>query len=167
MMYASLEDIAAVVDPLLPKFGLSGHFTDPPAIEGRLGAIYVLSHVGGHSRSSSSPMFPVGKPIVSREGRQVTTEIQAYVATYTTARRIAITGGLGLATRDEDTDGNEPDGPTITEDQIAHLTAILDETQVDIPKFLKYANVQALPDIKKSCFDGLVAAIESKRKAAV
>ena len=49
--------------------------------------------------------FPVGKPVMSREGKEVTTPMQAYGGTHSYARRYAMLSGLGLATCDEDDDG--------------------------------------------------------------
>jgi hypothetical protein len=157
VMFAHLDDICATVDPLLPTFGLSYHFTDPEIVEGRLCVVFALSHIAGHTRRTPSMWFPLGKPIVSRDGKQVTSEAQAAGGTHTFARRYAMVSGLGLATCDDDDDGaGGGDAAVLSDAQRQTVLDLLIQVDADEPmriKFAKSYGVEKIADIPAADFE--------------
>lgn len=166
-MFASMQDICATVDPLLPTFGLSYRFTDPEIVDGKLRVVFALSHVGGHTQLTPSMWFPLGKPIVSREGKQVTTEIQAHGGTHSFVRRYAMVSGLGLATCDDDNDANEPNpmGTALSEAQVETILNLLIATSGDAKLFAKSYGAEKVADIPAKCFDPACARLNRLRNA--
>jgi hypothetical protein len=172
--YASLEDIAAVVDGPLSANGLTYSWTSALVTpDGLLTREFVVRHIGGHSS------IPVASPPIPIEGGVAYTAIsggrgdtsaspaQRYGIADTYAMRLSMKAGLGLTTIDEsDLDGGELGGPTITEEQAGHLDKLLAETGSNSTAFMKFAKVTRLLDIPAARYNELVQAIESKRKAA-
>ena len=160
--YASLEDIEATIREPLGKHGLSFRWGDMTVTGTTMTLACIVSHVGGHSESSS-----VAMPVESRAG---CSEQQKYGAAMTYAQRFSLIQALGLTSCDEDTDGNE-NPEKITESQAANLQAALDSLSGDAKKrattlagFLKFMDVERLSDIRLSRYGEAVAAIEKKRK---
>ena len=131
--YATLEDISAVVDPVLAKHGFSYKWNDPRiSDDGVITITFKLSHRLGHSESTLSPPIPVegGKAYeaISANRKPTSASPQQRMGVATTyAQRYSIVAGLGLTTVDDDYDGQpiggtEQQGDTITEDQEHDLT---------------------------------------------
>lgn len=164
--YAALEDIDADTRQSLTGNGLSYAWGDALVSGDTITMTCIVSHVGGHKRSSSVTM-PIGKTIVSREGKEVQSPLQVSGVTITYLRRYSLINALGLTTCDDDGDGDDPGhsigGDTITEAQAAKLLALITETKSDWDKFLVYANVSALSEIKQSRYAWLLSALERKK----
>ncbi len=94
--YASLDDIAEQIRPLLEKNGLSYRFEQ--SMEGGVISVSCISsHKDGHSEKCSmnaSPDASGGK-----------NSIQQSASSVTYLRRYTLTGALGIVTADEDIDG--------------------------------------------------------------
>lgn len=158
-MYASIENIAETVDPFLGKNGLSYHWGDATIAGDILTIPFVLKHVGGHSVSSSGSM-----PLENKAG---CSPQQKYAIAETYAMRRSMARGLGIATCDEDTDGNEPPPqsvPTINANQAANIKALLDELKADKGIFLRWCGVDRIEDIPASDFKRTIDGLEKKRK---
>lgn len=155
--FASLEDIEATVREPLGRHGLSFQWSDAKVDSGMLTLHCVVRHVGGHSESSA-----VSLPIDSKAG---CSEQQKYGIVMTYAQRYSLIQALGLTSCDEDEDGNEPTGETITEDQAANLIALMDEVGVPRDTFLKWAKVGSVSDLPKSRHKEAVTRLEAKRGA--
>lgn len=68
-------------------------------------------------------------------------------------------------TKDSDAEHHEIQG-WITEDQVADLESLLEETGANRHAFLKYIGAQSIERIQESAYKGAVAALEKKRKQA-
>ena len=154
--YAALEDIDADTKEALTRNGLSYAWGDATVVGDSITMECVVCHVGGYKRSSCCTM-----PHESRAG---SSPQQKYASTITYLQRYSLIAALGLTTCDDDVDGNDVE--TITPEQTAHLLWLLTETKSDVEAFLAYAKVDKISEIKASRYAELVAAIESKRKAA-
>ncbi len=95
--YAPLEDIVAVMRPILQKHGFSlSHRTEWPD-KGTLKVVGILSHVQGHSRQSE--FLSSADPSGSKNAIQGLGSANAYGRRYTTNDL------LGIVTRKQDDDG--------------------------------------------------------------
>jgi hypothetical protein len=157
--YAALEDIDADTRESLTNNGLSCAWGDAVVTGDSITMHCFVYHEAGFSRSSG-----VTLPHESKAGASPQ---QKYASTITYLQRYSLIAALGLTTCDEDDDGNEPGGPTITEEQAGHLDKLLAETGSNSTAFMKFAKVTRLLDIPASRYGELVRAIESKRKAAI
>ena len=104
IMYADLETIQEIVDPLLAEHGFVYRFTTEPSKDGQWLIIEcVLHHEAGHSERSTMPVPMTSIPKAS--------QAQNATGTRTYGKRIALSDVLGLSTTD-DLDGA---GPASTE----------------------------------------------------
>ncbi len=118
--YATLEDIEATVRGPLGQCGLSFRWGDSKMEGATMTLACIVSHVGGHSVSSS-----VTLPVESRAG---CSEAQKYGAVMTYAQRYSLIQALGLTTCDEDTDGatDVDDSAKVSPDQVLTLLDLID-----------------------------------------
>lgn len=156
--YASLDQIAQAIRPILHKHGLS-YTWDSTMDAGKLVCTCTLRHVeGGEDRATFS---------CPTDTKADMSGAQASGGALTYARRQSLVQVLGLTTTDDDVDGADPqDAEKITEGQVADLYALADEVGADIPKFLKWLKVEAMADIPTSEYERAVKALEKKRGAA-
>lgn len=155
-MYAALEDIEATIREPLGRHGLSFRWGDSKIENGMLTLACIVSHRGGHSKSSIATM-----PLESRAG---CSEQQKFGAARTYARRDSLVDALGLTTCDEDSDG-KPDElrEPIDEKQVATLDAMLVEMGASDErraKFLAFMGAERLSAIPKSRYAEAVAALK-------
>ena len=158
-MFASLEDIAATVTPVLGRHGLSFRWGDAVVKDNTLTLSCIVSHIGGHSESSSVTM-----PLESSAG---CSQQQKYGIADTYAQRYSLVRALGLTTCDEDTDGNGggDSGEPITAEQAANLEMAVENVGGDRAKFLKMLGADTFAAIPLSKYRQAVAAIAKKREA--
>lgn len=135
----------------LTKNGLAVIQTTEPT-DGGLMLVTTLCH--------SSGQWIAGRlPVCAKDD---TAQAQGSGLTY--ARRYALAGIVGLAQIDDDGEAAEARGaPTITEAQVAFLTALADEVGAELPKFCKYLKVSTLADLPASRFQAAIASLEAKR----
>jgi len=157
-MYAGLEDIDAIARPVASANGLIWTW-DTVVDEAMMHVTCKVLHVDGHRESAT-----VSMPHESKAGAS---SQQKYAITQTYGMRYSLIAALGITTADADTDGNVPgqEPETITEAQVADLYALADEVGADLPKFLKWAGVEAMADIRASDYGRVVKALEKRRAA--
>lgn len=156
--FASLDEIARAIRPLLHRHGLS--YTWDSTTDGKtLSCTCILRHVeGGEDRATFT---------CPTDTKAEMSGAQATAAALTYARRQALVQVLGLTVTDDDNDGAPPvSAEKITESQAADLAALANEVGADLPKFLKYMKVGALSEIPASEYARAVRALEKKRGAA-
>jgi hypothetical protein len=156
--FASLDEIARAIRPLLHRHGLS--YTWDSTTDGKsLACTCILRHVEG-AEDRATFACPT-------DTRAEMSGAQATAAALTYASRQSLVQVLGLTVTDDDVDGADPkSAEKITEGQIADLYALADEVKADLPKFLKYMGVGALSDIPASDYSRAVTALERKRSRA-
>jgi len=174
--YASIDDIASVVDGPLTKHRLSYDWSACTVSEiGLLTRTFTLRHAGGHSRSTASPPIPI-------EGTQAyrlmtdrkaggASPAQCYGVADTYAMRYSMIAGLGLTTCDEDDDGAQGGGgggETITDEQARTLNDALIELgpAANLKGLLAIFGVEALAELAPNQFEPAMRMLEAKRKAA-
>lgn len=142
--FARWEDVSAGVMPVLAKFGfgLSFRISEAP---GKVIVKCILSHSQGHSEETEHP-FPY-----DTSGSKNAIQSIGSAASY--GKRYTASSMLGIATRDEDDDGNAAErGPTITEDQQIELRDIIEAKSLSEPNFCKYMKVAKLSELPAAKF---------------
>jgi hypothetical protein len=152
--YADFAAIAAVVDPILSRFGLSYRFRTVQT--DRIAVTCVLSHKDGHSEETtlSGPADASGSK----------NAIQAIGSTLTYLQRYSLVQMLGLAAAKDDDGKGASSGPKITQDQADTLRELLEANGKDRAKFLRLAKIEKIEDLPASEFDRAVEAINYKAK---
>ena len=157
--YAPLEEIDRVARPVAAKYGLT--WTWDTRIEGDLmNVVCRVMHIAGHAESTS-----VAMPFASKAG---SSPQQKYGSAQTYGMRYSLIAALGLTMADEDDDGaggnaGGGDEHGLTDDQLANLSALIDEVKADRPRFLRYMGVEKLEDIPSDHYAQAVSALEAKR----
>lgn len=185
--YASIHDVAAVVDAPLHRNGLTYDWTDAELTkDGCIVRRFILRHVAGHSRPPcASPPIPIegGEAYKAIDaGRKSTSASpqQRMGVADTYAMRYSMISGLGLTSCDEDDESvmayAAKDEATITERQqesIANrIIAIDDERKMmkppgqpfDRKRFLDHFKVATFAQIPASRFDAAWDLIAPKGK---
>jgi len=153
-LYASLDDIDAIIKPLLAEFGLSVRYTAEMTGDGRMHATCFIRH-GRHEEASE-----VTLPVPSQ---MRVNDTQKMGAALSYAKRYALCAALNIVVTDEDNDaGNVME--TITQEQIATLEEWIESSGADRKRFLKAFAIERLGDMPAMQFT--VALGELKRKAA-
>ena len=168
--YATLEDIAGVVDPVLSACGLTYDWEDAAvSAKGSLTRRCVVRHKDGHSRSTNSAPVPIEgsedyKAMTARKETSASPQQRVGVAD-TYARRYSLVSALGLTTVDEDTDGR-PDAPvdTITEDQATTIREWLRDTGADEARFLTWLGIAEVAEMPAAKYDVAMASLRRKAK---
>lgn len=152
--YADFSAIAKVVDPILSDFGLSYRFRTTQG--DRISVTCILSHKDGHSEETTLS----GPPDASGSKNA----IQAIGSTLTYLQRYSLVQMLGLAAARDDDGKAGASGPTITQEQADALRELIESTGKDRAKFLKWAKVEKIEDIRADLYDSCVAAIKAPVK---
>lgn len=154
--YAELDHIARTIAPHLRAVGLS--YTWDTAVKEKVLEIRcTLRHVNGHAEVS---LFSV--PFESKAGMS---EQQKFSAAGQFGRRLSLINVLGLTTTgDPEIDNVDP--TTITEQQATDLDALIQEVGADKMRFLTWAGVKSLAEIRVVNYDTCVKAVRRHRARA-
>jgi hypothetical protein len=152
--YADFSAIARVVDPVLSEFGLSYRFQTTQA--DRISVTCILSHKDGHSEETTLS----GPPDASGSKNA----IQAIGSTLTYLQRYSLVQMLGLAAARDDDGKAGAGGPIISQEQADNIRDLIEANGKDKPKFLKWAKVERIEDIRAELYDSCVAAIKAPVK---
>ena len=164
--YAKLEQIAKAVTPVITKHGFSLSFdTEQDAPGGYVRMVCRVAHAGGFSRDvrADLPLDAAGS-----QGKANKTGIQAWGSTMSYGRRYLTLLVFNIALTDDphDNDGQPSRGGDIefiTEEQAMELRDLADSVEADLPRFLRFMQIQSLADLPATKFDAAVKALESKR----
>lgn len=151
--YADFAAIAAVVDPILGKNGLSYRFRTVQTEK----AITVTCVLFGHGHSEENTL--TGPPDSS--GNK--SPIHSLGSTLTYLQRYSLVQALGLAASNDDDGKMAGVGGAITLEQVEELVALCDEVSADKEAFCKYFRVESFADISAKDFPRAVAALNKKR----
>lgn len=152
--YADFAAIAAVVDPILAKHGLSYRFRSVQ--DERINVTCVLSHKAGHSEETT-----LAGPADTSGNKNA---VQAIGSTLMYLQRYSLVQALGLATSDDD-DGRAGGTKVITPEQASDIHALIQETASDKVKFLDWLGVEAVEQIPVTKLQVAVKALNDKRRA--
>lgn len=159
--HEDLADIAAIVDPILSKFGLSYRHRSSQE-GGKVKVTCILSHADGHSEENSleAPEDKSGKK----------NPIQAIASTVSYLARYSLKEALGIAAGRGDDDGkgfDNPDAAVVGLEQIMLIEQQIRDTESDLAMFLKTLGAETLQAMTVGQFKRGKALLAEKRRRAV
>lgn len=160
--FAKWEDIARVIEPMLEAEGFRLMFDSQPrtADGGGLIVTGMLLHRDGHSKTASMPLALDTGP-----GRN---NLQAMGSTLSYGKRYCTEMLLNVVRELDDDDGVTGGAQFIRPDQIAQITALVNETKTDPPEFMRWIFNDAEPhnygEIPAERFTSVVNALMSKKR---
>lgn len=153
--HEDLAGIAAVVDPILTKHGLSYRYRSRQE-ESKVIVTCVLSHRDGYSEETTLDSAP------DQSGNK--NHIQAVGSACTFLQRYTLKLALGLSVTDDDDGRGAGAGATITADQFQSLQDKIERAGADEAKFLAYLGVDHLEELPQSKLGAADAALDRKIK---
>ena len=156
--FATLPDMDAALRPLMAAVGLSLMFSTETVGEGgQMKVIATLMHIAGHSRS-----IDVTLPVDTGAGRG---NLQARGSTMKYAMRYLERLMFNIVDdEDADDDGLRGGVQTVDERTAAEITALIEETQPDMPRFWKFAKVSRVVDIEMVHANAVLAMLRQKKQ---
>lgn len=154
--YALWEDIITAITPILAGdgFSLSFRISHP---EKQIAVTGVLTHAEGHSEETTIQL-----PADTSGSKNA---VQAVASSVSYGKRYTAGALLNLRSGEPDRDGQGgSDEPTLTEEEIANLEALLTEVGGNKGSFLRACKVDSLAEIPRKHYSACVQTIEARRK---
>lgn len=155
--HSTLGNIVQTIVPIMSKHGLS-HSWEPSQQGQDITVTCHLTHSMGHSTKVT---LSAGKDDSGKKNL-----IQQVASTITYLERYTLLAITGLASSDQDDDGRgaqQPKEPTISEEQIDNIDALIQEVGADVQQFLVYIKATSIPEIPAKNYAFAVKALEAKR----
>jgi ERF superfamily len=157
--YAELDEIARTINPIAAKHGLS--YTWDAKVEGnQLTCVCTVRHTAGHSNSASLSL-PVENPSAMSPQQKVG-------AALTFAQRKTVCSVFGLVTSDDEPQVAAADKTPINDDQLTVIEDLVTESGANLPRFLKYFDIETLATLPATEYDRAVKVLretQEKREA--
>lgn len=150
--YAPLQVIDPIVRPICADLGLF-YSWDGVTKDGMRTTTCILRHVNGHKETASFSCPTSG-------GTSMMSGAQKEKGADSFARRVTLTSVLGLTELDPDADGADP--TTISDEQSAQIEDMLSALDADRDKFLVWAKVESIGDIRARDFARTMKALQIK-----
>jgi len=152
--HASLYNVVEKITAELSKHGLSASWRTEQN-NNQIKVSCRISHELGHFEETSLT--------ADADNSGSKNSIQAIGSTVTYLQRYSILSLTGLATYDQDNDGQLPEDK-IDENKVKILNDLIKELAIDLPKFLEYMTVEKVEDIPASSFSKAKMALESRKR---
>ena len=152
--HASLYNVTEKINSELSKHGLSASWSVKQ--NGIISVTCKITHTRGHSEETtlSAPSDTSGSK----------NAIQAIGSTITYLQRYSLLSLTGLATYDQDDDGQASEVVEYIDDkQLSELTCLIDESGADKVKFLAYLKIDDLAKLPKADFAKAKLALIAKK----
>lgn len=158
--HEDLAEIAATVNPILSKHGLSYRFKTTNAPNEPITVTCVVTHRLGYFEETtlSGPRDDSGNK----------NAIQQVGSTLTYLQRMTLKAALGLAAAEDD-DGQKSEDihvSPISQEQVSKVLALIEKTDTAIDKFCQYLGVEAIPEITTGQLPRALAMLEKKLRQA-
>lgn len=156
--FAPLDVIADTIRPHLARNGLS-YSWDSEIADGQLAVTCTVRHVEGATGTATF------RCKIDDAGSSTMNGPQKAGAATSYGQRYSLIQALGLTTADEDRDGGPQHDSveTISREQAADLTALIDEVGVDHGKFLKWAGAASIEEVPLAKLGEAIANLEARR----
>ncbi len=151
--YAKYEDIVDAVRPHLGQYGF-GFSHKVNQIDNKIEVVCTLTHKSGYSESTQ---FVAAADISGSKNA-----VQAVGSTISYGKRYTLLALLGIATEEEDTNGNV----FITPEQAQDINNRLDKVGADKIAFCKMLKVNSFAEITIEGYKTAIEWVEKKEKAA-
>lgn len=153
--YEQLADVAAVVDPILSKHGLSYRHRTVQGQAGRMTVTCVLSHADGYSEENSL------EGTEDKSGQK--NPNQSIASTVTYLQRYTLKQALGIGAGVDD-DAGGVDDPMITADDVVYIEQLIADTGSDLEKLLKTVGAESVADMHASHFKQAAWLLETVKR---
>ena len=153
--HASLHNVVTKVTSALSKHGLSASWRTQQ--NGKIVVTCKITHILGHSEETSLS--------ADADDSGSKNSIQAMGSTITYLERYSLLAILGLATHDQDQDGNTASTENIKEDQIKNIKKQLVELGSKEDVLLKYMKIEKLEDMLLSDYPKAQVSLQARRDA--
>lgn len=161
--HAKLDNIMAVVDPALHEHGLMVRWKEEPRDDGSIYVTCILSHVDGHSETSTKK-----GPSDTSGGKN---PVQALGSTSSYLQRYTLLEVLGLVAKGVDDDGGrgEPermkgsDAEKITDEQALEIEAFIKDNELpaaNVNSYLMSKGYESYADIPAARFNNFMAMLK-------
>lgn len=161
--FAKLEDIDAVVRPMLAEEGFSLSFDEESHTDKTITFVAWLSHRDGH-REPRRLTVPIDAAARNSQGNSVRPAIQDAGSTVSYARRYLIKMHLNIIEKDEDNDGAGP-VKVISDEQVKDIEAAIHELKMDRGRFLLFMGVGDVCEILERDLKKAGNAIDVQRRS--
>ncbi|EJN04280.1 ERF family protein [Phyllobacterium sp. YR531] len=162
--YADLAAIEEQAMPIIHRYGFGVSFQpDGYNDNGELRILWEISHEEGHVRNGVGEIPVDG---AGAKGGVNKTGTQAFGSTATYGRRYLLCMLFNISTGD-DNDGNRQNNVKpefISEEQLARVRELIEETETDTEKFCELGKIDALPDMLAKDFESAVQLLEEKKR---
>lgn len=150
--HASLANVTEKINGELSKYGLSASWSVKQ--NGTISVTCKITHIKGHSEETTLS--------ASADTSGSKNSIQAIGSTLTYLERYSLLALTGLATFDEDDDG-EGSQETVTEEQISQLSALIEAKDVDVAKFCSAFKIEKIADLPQKRYQQAVSMLNAKQ----
>jgi hypothetical protein len=154
--HASLFNVVDKCSAKLSQHGLSAAWTTANLTGGTISVTCRVTHRMGHGEETT---LSANADVTGNKN-----PIQAVGSTVTYLQRYTLLALLGLATQDQDDDGNAVVTEFISEKQYSQLLDLINDKEADEAKFCDFMGVQSLTKLPASQFQKALAAINAKKK---
>lgn len=151
--FASYDDIHREIAPLLKECGLAISFSTEQ-VDGQLKATCRVRH-GTHFEDHTLTV-PVPAMKVN--------DTQRFGAALSYAKRYALCAALNIVVSDEDSDG-EGLVEVISEEQVIQLTELIEATNTDLKRFLKWAAIGSLKEMSRDFYPAAINELKRKERS--
>jgi hypothetical protein len=156
--YAGLAETLEQVRALMAEHELS-HSWQTAQDGNQIAVTCVLTHAGGHQETTSLSAAP--------DASGSKNPIQAVGSTVSYLQRYTLSAVLGLASREQDDDGNGAGaGEPISAEQREELLTLMDQAQANTKRFLAHLAIPSVDALPASRFEETKAMLEKKKATA-
>lgn len=152
--FALHEDIDTAIRPIYTAHGFAVAYDTTPR-DGKLEVSCKVTHRMGHAE-----MKTIALPIDNSDFRS---GVQSVGSTITYGKRQLLGMHFNIVTKGVDNDGRGSDKP-ITQEEANDLQSLMEEVKQDIPRFLKYFEIDKISDLPARELKGAILDLERKRK---
>jgi ERF superfamily len=156
--YEDFAGVAATVDPVLARHGLSYRFRSEQAGQ-KLRVTCRISHADGYGEETTLEANN------DESGNKNSIQSVGSAATY--LQRYTLKLALGLAaSNDDDTQHVRDDDPAISIDDIVYVETLVRDTDTDLAKLLKHVGAASVAEFTQSQYKKAIAGLNVKKRQA-
>lgn len=155
--HASLYNVTDKINTELSKWGLSASWITKQ--NGIISVTCKITHKQGHSEETTLS--------ASADKSGAKNDIQALGSTLSYLERYSLLALCGLATYEQDDDGQATVTEFINDDELGKLLDMIADKEISIEKFCDYLKVESLEKLPKSKYQQAVEAVKNKKKPGV
>ena len=154
--HATLGNVADTINASMSPFGLHASWrTEQP--ENKIKVTCTVSHKLGHSESTSLT--------AESDNSGSKNAIQALGSTITYLERYTLLALTGLATHDQDNDGQLPeDTKPVNDQQYADIISLIKEVGANEQAFCKFLKIESIDAMPATMYERAIKELERKRK---